>query len=164
MPAGERRHPRRLVGGEVRHLRVDEEQRPRTIGVHGREQRGDDRGFVRRQDRSALGADGAHDREDVVGEDVDVGDVPRGEPFGAAPSSSVGDDETSMARESAQEVRQIRALPVQVHLRAVALQVEEVRRAVSHDLVRERDVAVPGIPRFRTLHPAIVVGAPTCRK
>jgi hypothetical protein len=112
--------------------------------------------FVGRQDRSTLGADGAQNRKEVVGEDVDVGDVPWGESFQAAPSSSIRDDETSMARESAEEVGEIGALPVHVHLRAVALQVEEICRTVTNDLVRERDVTSPGVPRFRALDRAIV--------
>jgi hypothetical protein len=157
LPARERRHPRSLVGREVGHLRVDEDQRPRPLRVGSREERGHDRGFVGRQDRCALRSGRFHDREDVVGEGVDVGDVARREPLGAAPTPAVGDDESRVPGQAPKEAGEVRALPVHVDVRAVTLEVDEVGRAISADLVGERHVAVPGEPGLRPLHADIVV-------
>ena len=65
------------------------------------------------------------------------------EPLGAPPAAAVGHDETGVARPD--HVRSGRAgtLPVHVNIGAVALEIDEVGRTASADLVGERDVAVP---------------------
>ena len=152
LPEGERRHPRRVLGRQIRDLRVHEDQRGRSLRIHGGEEGGDDRRFVGRDDRGLLGADGAHHDLDVVREDVDVGDVAGCEPLRATPAATIGDDQTRMARQAAQEARQVPALPVHVDVGAVALEVEQVGRPLAYDLEGERHVAVPSVVRLRAVH------------
>jgi hypothetical protein len=54
------------------------------------------------------------------------------------------------------ERRLLPALPIHVDVRAVALQIEEIRLALSDDLIRERNFAVPRVTRFGTVHADIV--------
>ncbi len=61
-----------------------------------------------------------------------------------------------MAGKPAQEVREVPAFPIHVDVRAVPLQIKEIRLALADDLVRERNFAVPCVTRLRTLHVAIV--------
>jgi hypothetical protein len=152
LPPAQRRHPRRLVCREIGDLRIDEDQRPRPLRVRGGEQRGDDRRLVCREDRDLLRADCAQHRKDVVREHVDVRNRAWRKPLGAAPAAPVCDNHAGVAGEPAQEAREVRALPVHVDGRAVALQIEQVRPRAADDLIRERDLAVPGVPRLGTLH------------
>jgi hypothetical protein len=50
----------------------------------------------------------------------------------------------------------LQALPIHVDVRAVALQIEEIRLALSDDLVRERNFSLPRITRLGTVHADIV--------
>jgi hypothetical protein len=70
--------------------------------------------------------------------------------------SAVGDDQTGQATQTTQKAGEIWALPVDIDVRAEALEVNEVGRAVSIDLIGERDIPIPGEPRLGPVHAAIV--------
>jgi hypothetical protein len=144
LPAGQSRHPRRLLRGQVRRLRVDEDERPRSVGVHSGKERGNDRGLVGRENRRLLRANRLHDHEDVIRERLDVGDITWSESLRAPPASAVGDDKPRVPGEPTEEPCEVWALPVHVDLRAVTLEVDEIDRAIPDNLVGERHVAVPG--------------------
>ena len=82
-------------------MRVDKDERPDSLGVDGCKERADDCRLVRRNDRGALGLRRAQDSEDIIRENVHVGDVPGGEALGASPPAPIGDDEPCRAGKSA---------------------------------------------------------------
>src|SRR5207245_1088306 len=94
----------------------------------------------------------------------DVRHVSRGEPLGAAPAAAIRDDEPCPGGEAEQEAGEVRALPVHVDVRAVALEVDEIGGTLPADLVGERYVTIPGEPGLRAIHAPMVLRRSPCRK
>ena len=132
--------------------RLVQNQRPDTIGIGGGEGHGDEAAVARGEDRRALRSRLVEDGPKVIDERLDWWDIPGREPLRAAEAAPVGDDHSRDPSQGSREARECWVLPIQDDVGELALDIDEVHRAVSHDLVSERVVAVPGIADIGSLH------------
>jgi len=134
-----------VVPGEER---VDEDEAGGPLRVGRGEQDARRDGIDGREDHRSLGPGRVHHRDQVVHLDLERRNVARREPVGAPPAAPVGADDPGPLAQPAPEAGEVLALPVEIDVGGIALQVDEVHRARAKDLVGERDVAVPGVPRL----------------
>ena len=137
--------PRRVVGSEVRHPGIDQDERHRSLRVRCSEERRDRRALRGRDEHGAFTSDRVHDLRDVLRQRLEGWDIGRRESIRASPTPAIHDDQPSHRRESLEESGQVRVLPIEVDVRDPALHVHEIGRSLACDLVGERDVAVPRV-------------------
>ncbi len=148
--------PRNFVRFPPRRARLVEDQRRDSVRMQCRERHRDEAAVACGEDGRPLGPCRIEHRAKVVHQRLDRRDIRRGETLGASQASSVGHDQAGKARQLAQKAGARRVLPVQDDIRHIALEVGEVDRAFSDQLVGERVLAVPRIADLRLFHPHIV--------
>jgi hypothetical protein len=139
--------PRRLVRQLPGGRRPVEDQRGQALRTRRREEARERPAVPGREEGGPLEAGGVADRGDVAEEVLDRRRVGGREALRAAQAAPVGHDDAPHARELAQEARERRLLPVQLDVREISLEVEQIWRAVAEGLVGKRDLTVPGVPR-----------------
>ena len=131
----------------------EEGEGARALGVRRREQHRHRAALVVAEQRGAFGADGVHDRADVVHPRLEVVDsaVAVGEPR----ASLVEADEPRERRQPLEEGGVARLFPVELEVTGEPGHEDEVERPVARHLVRDGDVAALRVAN-RASHATIV--------
>lgn len=120
--------PRRVLGPSNGGRAVMEDECRYPIWERGGEEACDETPLSPRKQRGSARTSGFQDHRDVLGVGRERREVTRRETVRAAPTPAVVDDQAREGSESLQHASIARALPVPLHVRCEAREVDEIHR------------------------------------
>jgi hypothetical protein len=119
-----------------------------ALRIGSGKQRGVDPTFLGSEDDGTFRPSGIQHTQQIVGHRLQGCDIKRREPIRAPPPAPIRDDQSRVTGQAVKKPTECRPFPIEIDMRGVPLQIQQVEMTLPDNLVGERNIAIPRIVRL----------------